>query len=427
MTDPRLLDLLKNPDAAKRKAAIQALARSKDPEAIAYLERVADYDEDDSIRDIAEKAIVYIKRNNPDNTTLPAMETKRQSAPVEESVDSSNDDQSMGGAVVIVHPAEEERSRRLLSSALDLNMRGQNAKATKAVIEAFKANPNLKNDAYARGVASTATGLHVAEAVAKVMDGSAAELYEPKKKGAKPKRDDGGGAIGDLPTRDSDGREAGEETEATFGGAMVDTLIYGIVSALITGGSWLLFLYVLLPGLPPDLRNTQMSPELNITLGQYINILSTGTTESILLSSLVTLVSAVLSTMFYAGVVHWIATSFLSGEGSFSAMLQRYAVFCTIITIVSAIFVIISGVLFFNVLSNSDVNSLSILTSGFGIVGFAISIYSIWGLSVRIGRTYAFGTGKGCLSILISGIAIMILSCVLGLALSFTTASQFVN
>jgi len=170
-----------------------------------------------------------------------------------------------------------------------------------------------------------------------------------------------------------------------------------------------------------------MSPELNITLGQYINILSTGTTESILLSSLVTLVSAVLSTMFYAGVVHWIATSFLSGEGSFSAMLQRYAVFCTIITIVSAIFVIISGVLFFNVLSNSDVNSLSILTSGFGIVGFAISIYSIWGLSVRIGRTYAFGTGKGCLSILISGIAIMILSCVLGLALSFTTASQFVN
>ncbi len=421
MTDPRLLDMLKNPDAAKRKAAIQALARGKDPEVIPYLERVADYDEDDSIRDIAEKAIVYINRNNPDNTTRPALEPKRQpssaSSPVSSS-DSYAEEIPMGNAPTMVSPAEEERARRLLSNALDLNMRDQNAKATKAVIEAFKANPNLKDDAYARGVASTTTGLHVAEAVARVLDGSAASLFDPKKP-VKGKRG-GDSAVGDLPTRDSDGREAGEEKEATFGGAMVDTLIYGIISAIITGGSWLVFLYVLLPSLPPDLMNRQMSPELNITFGQYINILSAGTTESILLSSLGTLISTILSTIFYAGIIHWVATSFLSGEGSFSAMLQRMSVFYTIYTIIATIAIAIAVFLLFN--ANAD--TAQIILSGAGIFAIGFSIYSIWGLSVRIGKTYDFGTGKGCLSIIISIIVLTVLSCVLGLAISFTTASQ---
>jgi hypothetical protein len=420
MADPRLYDMLKNPDAAKRKAAIQALARAKDPDAIVYLERVADNDNDSSIRDLAEKAIVYINRNNPDNTVAPEVETPRQ---LISSTALYDDEPLERDRFVQVSPAEEERARRLLGTALDLNMRNQNTKAIKAAIDAFKANPNLKDDAYARGIASTVTGLNVSEAVEKIIDGSAIELFEPKK-AVKAKRGGGGsgGLIGDLPTRDSDGREAGEETEISFGSAMLDLLIYGLVNAVVIGGALFLLLYFVIDAIPGSMFNQQITQGAPLTYGELVNLFKSVGVPLLLLYSAMYGVFQMIAMFAQAGAIHWAATSFMKGEGTFSELLHRMSVFYTFITplvlILPAIGGFIAGSMSASV-SQAVVDGQSIGS----IVNLGVSIYAIWGSSVRIGRTYGFGTGNGCLSLFVGSIFLGVLCCVMIFGFSYLVGS----
>lgn len=433
MADPRLYDMLKNPDAAKRKAAIQALARSKDTEAIAYLERVADNDSDASIRDIAEKAIVYINRNNPDNSTPPQLEPKRQtstgsvtpfvgssasSSPISNPLDDYGDSNS--GGFMRVSAADEERARRLLGTALDANMRGQNAKATKAVIDAFKVNPNLKDDAYARGVASTATGLHAAEAVVKVMDGSAIELFEPKK--GKAKRD-GGAVVGDLPVRDKDGRAAGEETEVGFGSAMLDLFIYGLVNAVVVGGGLLLLFYVILDTLPASLLMEPVGPGVPLTFGDMLTWFTSAGVAIVLLYSALYGVFNMIALFIQAVVVHWAATSFMKGEGTLAELLHRFSVFYTILVPISLILPFVGGFIggFFSTSSQQAFESGQNIGN---VVTIGLAIYTIWGSSVRVGKTYKFGTGNGCLSLLLGTVALAFLCCIIGYGLSYAMTSS---
>ena len=64
MVDRKLTDQLDSPLPEKRKAAIQQLARTKDMEAIRYLEAAERLDADATVRELAVKAAAYIKRQN---------------------------------------------------------------------------------------------------------------------------------------------------------------------------------------------------------------------------------------------------------------------------------------------------------------------------------------------------------------------------
>jgi|GEM_PF-1857544 len=431
MIDPRLLDMLKNPDAAKRKAAIQALARSKDIEAIPYLQRVVDYDEDESIRDIAEKAVVYITRNNPDAPSATSSEVKHMS---DESNSGSGilaqyEPEPIRAGPVVVNPAEAERARRLLSTALDLNMRGQDAKATKAVIDAFKANPNLKNDGYARSVASTATGLNIEEAVQKVLDGSAMELFEPKKpvkgkskRGGSVATDSGGG---DSPAGD-DGRGVGEETKITFGSAFLDLIIMGIISGISVVVTWFVINYVILPNGNPDILSSPLFnnlpdiPNLPRTLGEYIGQLNGATPEALFVSALLDAGQQIVSVFIYTGLIHWVVTTFFGGEGSFSEMLHRFSIFTIIIGVLSTIL----GLVFIFMLVSGGMQGTDSVLYILGLPGIALGIYSIWGLATRIGATYEVGTGKGCMTIIATGVVAIIFICIISYAISYFVINQ---
>lgn len=429
MADPRLYDMLKNPDAAKRKLAIQALARSKDPEAIPYLERVVDYDDDDSLRDLAEKAIVYINRNTQSATPSAPVEAPRQAASSPSPIggDGGILDQyaeaGSSGGFVRVSQSEEDRARRLLGSGLDFNMRGHNLKAVKAVVDAFKANPNLKDDGYARGVASTVTGLHVGEAVEKVMDGSALEIFDPKAKN-KAKRDGSGGSpIGELPTRDKDGREAGEETEVGFGSALLDLFIYGLVNAVVIGGGLLLLFYLVIDALPPALFSEPIAPGVPTTIGDVIAIFnSIGVTILLLYSALYGVLQMV-ALFFQTAIIHWAATTFMKGEGTLSNLLHRLSVFYTILVPVSIVLPFIGGFIAGGVSTNAQQGFEAGQNIG-NILTLGVTVYTIWGTSVRIGKNYAFGTGNGCLSLLLGSVALGVLCCIIIYGLSYAMASS---
>lgn len=425
MADPRLYTLLKHADAAKRKAAIQALARSKDPEAIPYLERVVDDDDDASIRDLADKAITYIQRNNIDNSEPPQMEHKPASVVSSGSILDQYTDEPQSG-FTRVSPADEERARRLLGSALDFNMRDQNAKAVKAVVEAFKINPNLKDDAYARGVAATATGLHVGEAVERVMDGSALTLFDPKSKAPKVKRDIGGSPIGELPTRDSDGREAGEELDVSFASAMLDLAIYGLVNAVLVGGAVFLLIYVILGSLPASLMRQELAPNVPYTFGDLVTMFNTVGVALLLFYSVLYGVSQMIALFLQTAVIHWAATTFIKGEGTFSELLHRFSVFYTLITPLALILPFAGGFIVGAMSSNSTQAFNDGQNIG-SIINLGLSIYAIWGSSVRIGKTYKFGTGNGCLSLLVGTIMLGVLCCFLIFGLSYFLSGSLMS
>ena len=70
MIDPRLIDLLDHPDAERRKKAIRHLAKTKDPEVIIHLEDVEATDPDASVREMAGKAALYIKKYAPETQPI---------------------------------------------------------------------------------------------------------------------------------------------------------------------------------------------------------------------------------------------------------------------------------------------------------------------------------------------------------------------
>src|SRR5690606_10075682 len=77
-----------------------------------------------------------------------------------------------------------ESRRKAAKTALEMAGRSafddQLGRATKYLVEAFKLDPNLKHDAYAVGIAATATGLYKTDAVKAIVDGSALELFDKK-------------------------------------------------------------------------------------------------------------------------------------------------------------------------------------------------------------------------------------------------------
>ena len=118
----------------------------------------------------------------------------------------------------------------------------QMGRAAKYLVEAFRLNPNLKNDAYAVGIASTATGLYKSDAVKAVMDGSALELFDKKELTAK------------VPTKKKGDDIEVEEVQvpATWGAAIVDLLLYGLINAVIVIGAALLVVNIIISTVQND-------------------------------------------------------------------------------------------------------------------------------------------------------------------------------
>lgn len=448
MPDPRLYDQLKNPDSARRAAAVKELARSKDPEAIPYLERTADHDDDSNVRDLAEKAIIYIKRNSGGNEApvapISPITPEKPASPIGDAV--------VGAAPVINQPPkivtakDEERSKRMLTDAITYNMKGNDLRAIQMISEAFKINPNLKNDKYAYGVISSITGMYGEEAIRAITDGSLlAATVAANKTSGKAKRGGGSnGGDGGKAKRDTSDFSSGESRisnvqtstasgikDVSLGGALLDLLIYGLVNGVLFGVTVFLAAYLLLSNLPPEVLSqplvpgTPPTPGIPYTFGELVDFFTVAGAGLIILYSIFYAVSQIITLLIQVGSSHWVAMTFFSGDGTFSELLHRLSGFYTILVPILFLVQIGGSVAPLYIFSTTnDLNTASGVSSILGILSLALSIYALWGTATCIGRTYDFGAGSGCLTMIVSTIVLAVLCFGLTFGLAYLLSSS---
>lgn len=419
--DPRFSDLVKNPDREKRKAAIQALARTKDRDAIPYLEHIEDFDTDAELRDLAKKAITYIDRNNPENfRAVPEQDDKPHASPIMPETRSAPDAGSTPDAVQLtpfspertISPREEKLARSVLEGAVSNNMQGKKLLAAKAIVQAFKINPNLARDSYAISIIRDVTQDYSNDAIEMAKNGTLIDLYDPKK--TKGKRGAGGGDGGAV--------VADDDQEPSSTGALADLLIYTIISTLVGIGIQLYLVFVYFPNLPTFIQSAFNSGD-GLTFQQalaQVQALNLGDTNNLILGGISAALSTLLSQLIYCFAINWAANQFLGGDGTFNGVLQRLSNLGSIFNIVLGVVVIGAMALTQNSTSPDQFVSVFNLT---GIALLVLSFVYLIALAWQIGKNYRFGAFKGCLSVIVGGVLLFAIACFLTLALSFATAS----
>jgi hypothetical protein len=158
MIDSRIVKLLDHPDAAARKKAVTALAKSGEPEALMLLARVYRSDDDGDVRELARKAGIYLKRQLEEDDEFAYDD---EDAAQEDPVESLN-------RMHQVSETDKNRANALVQQALDESMRGEDQRAFRNLVRAFSINPGLEHDTYASSLAAQITGLPRDEAIDRI-------------------------------------------------------------------------------------------------------------------------------------------------------------------------------------------------------------------------------------------------------------------
>lgn len=146
---------LKSRDPAERKAAIRAVARAKDRNALKQLARMASDDHDKEIQKLAAQAVTYIRRQLGE---IPA--------------EGGKDSKQAGkeAAKVGVSEQDEAKARRAVGNAQTFLMQNDKSKAASLLRKALQLNPNLRSDSYLLSLAEEITGAEGPEAIASLAD-----------------------------------------------------------------------------------------------------------------------------------------------------------------------------------------------------------------------------------------------------------------
>lgn len=405
--DENIYDLIESPDPKDRKRAIKLLAQEGSQEAIKLLAQMYKQETDPEIKDLTVKAGQYIKK-------------QQQAAKWEGGGRQLTPDPEPAAAPAIeISPARQKEAKSLMDQALDYLMNDNPVKAVATARKAFMMNPNLQHDDYYMGVANEITGRDKDETIIMLT------TPEPKGGKEKAKRKNDEGAV----------------HEDTWGEALTDLAIYGLVNAAIVIVGLLLFIQLLVPPLreaiatlpppPPsefgsfEAMQAQNQQDMLMALNGFLA--GAGIVLSIVYGVIYG-IFAIVGLLIQLFFIHIAATMVLGGDGTFPRLIRKLTNFLTVVSVISSIlgFVFIYGTfssMFDAALTaTSEAAAMDTMSSMTGLSGIFGLISLIGGIVVfymycnRIGEAYDFGAGKGCLALIISGIMLSALSCVLQLA-----------
>lgn len=436
--DTAILAQLNDFDPSVRKQAVMALGRSKDPAALPYLATVVRTDPDLELRELARKAGQYIQQQNKGSGTLahtpappiqplsaaPKTPPAPPSAPTDEpdmgyltrsysdyededaaalaalmaaaggaetampagSAEIASDKKDkrskapVRGETYDVSASNQQRAKDILESALSANIGNDNARAMRYLYQALMLDPNLINDGYYSQIAGGVTGAPRDEAIQMILDqGERKSFIKSQQKAVKDERKS---------------KHLGEARRSTWEAVGVDLLIYLLINIL--GPLALLFAF------SESLHSlsAEMLRELErqgITSGFSLIYLPLVVASAII---------AVVTLLFQAGIIHLVARHLLGGTGTFANLLSRllglYNRMFILLYIVSFVAILVSFVLQFSPLA---------LCFTIPLVGIPLYL-AIKTLSV-VGEAYDFGLLMGCISVLVAGVAISVISALL--------------
>lgn len=386
MIDPKILKMLDSSNVSDRKQAVKELARSRSREALKYLAALHKTESDPEVRDLALKAGRYIKQQ---------LEAE---APVFSSYGSDDDEEDEYGydddedaappaapADVHVSDRDRERSMTLVEQALELSMRDEQEKAIKSLRQAFKLNPLLPNDSYAMGIITEVVALPKSEAV-RYLTGDAKE--EKRKERSK---------------------RGGDDEEVTWGVVIVDILIYWLVTAgSLSVLSIILVQLVLQPLRDMVARGEYVNPALDPV--QLLTFISTIGIIFVLIYAVLYTVFQFIIQLFQWGFIHLSAVMILSGEGSFKELIHKTALYLAFTT--AGLFLLSFGLVFISIQSvtaNPNLPPDPSLDCLSGIINLGASFIVLVWYGKLIGSAYRFGMGRGCVSLIIATVMLMVM------------------
>lgn len=463
-----LIDQLGDSNPEVRRRAVIALGRTKDMAALRPLAEVFRTDPDPELRELARKAGLYIRRSQteePQETAPPPRsgrtlaelaaaargdddasdiraarkieEARRQREQMERRqreqeqekpkrafIDDDGEVSNAPGARTIsiedygfvrgkeyvVSPEEKARARKNVDAALTLNMDGKNDKAVKALEAALKGDPNLINDGYFNSVASTVTGKDGDEAIAMLISGERrAEIIKTHQKEAKKQRVE---------------KHMEKVSEGTSRGLAFEIIVYLLINAVFP----VLIALILIRGLVdfagqmiqmvsamPDLENaSEVITELETVAGSFNQSLI----PTLAVTAVTSSIGGLMVLAINGGITHVIA-SLLGGRGRLIYQLtQVTAVYNKWMPFFYVLTCVVTGLMFV-------VFPWPLLCGAIAIPLFLLFIAGKAGQ--KVGESYAFGSGLGCVAYLIASIITYIVYGIIGALIGSTFGAALGN
>lgn len=372
--DAQTIRHLESSNPKERFTAIKQVARSKDVTALKKLSQIAAEDPDEQIRDVAAKAIAYIKADSRATTAAKKAE-------------------------IVVTPKDEARAKNFVDSAISYQISGERDKALKELAKALKANPHLEKDPFFKSVLEETTGMMGDDALAMVRNPDEIKaVASSERKQKKERRQE---------------EHLKEVQRSRWASVMMDLAIFAFLSIVLT------FFLLALTGQSAQgylagvaaaqqaFRNGEIeeAPEIDPvfmeTAAQYTNL----TIPFSLTVALITGVTGVISLLVNLLFTHIAARFIFGGQATFPHLIYK------VVSFYNTRLPILYGIMFLTIVLTFAV--------GGGIIPFvgsgAISLYSFFlffNTVGRIGEAYDFGTLKGCLSSIIGSVILGIIQAV---------------
>lgn len=188
MMSEQLLEQLNHPDPARRKAAIQALARGEVRAALPRLAQMHRADPDAGVRDLALKAgrYIYKKTDRKTETAPPAASPEPATPPTAAAPEPADD--SLDIAALSPEPppgrqpvseAASDEAVAITRRAVQLYQRGDRQGALFALGEALDLDPNLREHSLVRELAVELTGQDASSALTRLSDPTQRDRLTP--------------------------------------------------------------------------------------------------------------------------------------------------------------------------------------------------------------------------------------------------------
>ncbi len=424
-----LIRQLQDPNPEVRKSAIMALGKSKDSAALKPLALVVRGDPDPALRELALKAGQYIRQQMqqqtrpravpfvdapPEEPRPPATlrfqqmieeEGRKQvealpdpsfdeylipedAPPVPEKEELTLDEAPprpphtpVPGRNYRVGKDDKDRAKQYLDAALSLNIGGDNAKAMKNLTEALSLNPNLINDPYFNNIAASVTGLDSDAANQMIIDRHQRKQFtETAAQKQKNRR---------VEQHLNEAQQASWTDvgwEVTLCALIV--IIGPILAILVTNESIRNLLS----------QNPQMSDEMLAALQSA----QTAFASTLLTIGIVSSISSVISLLLQTVLIHFSA-GMLGGTGTWRNLIRVLLGFYNKwLPIIFFVFYITIAVTFFS--------QFSPVALCFVLALVLMTLYVSGKTSGKVGEAYDFGVAKGCLSLTISLLVILLIN-----------------
>lgn len=403
MTIDEALRQLKSSDPTIRRQAVIEIGKSKNPSMLSILADVYKGDGDPDVRAIAFKAGQYIKANMGPNAPTDPAPAPVPAAPV-----------SVPAATPHVSELNRERASSYLSQALDHQMRGDILKASENLGRAFDHNPGLADDPLAKNLAADLTGQGPTPAVRTFLDRTARAQFIASKGGRKVPA-----GSGNIPLATP------ESGETSWGGAILDLLIYGLAVGALTFIVLIVAAQPLVNLMTAAAAQTSMTGAQAQVFQQELHILQSASSLAFALPvALISGFSAIVGLLIECGIEHLIVKTMLGGTGLLTSLIHKLAFFQIVLIPIGGVLAVIFLLVLIPQFDQNPPNVSGIFPV-LWLVGLGFGVFTLYYRAHLIGRNYSISTGKGCLAIFLYTIVVAVLQFCLSSTLTSVISSFF--